>query len=1849
VIETKLVATATHYVIMSQNLTINKNNYKGRGRFRPRTKKVWRKKQNPAPSVAATTVTTTATTKVKPTKNGRKKQVWRKVNPSRGLPAPMSIDKACQSWEEHMSDPFSVPPISIGGSGTPNYIVASYTCAQIASIASLNNILFAMNIGSIASGTGPVASFSLNVAAGDVAYSGGTIVSYVPFNQTQINSIGGTFRPISAGVRVTVRGPSSATPPILMAGALPADASFTLMGAYKPSQVLSSPLSVKGIGECYAIQSNWVPQDSRDINTFEGQWGSGPGDTTAPFLAVQGFLGAVNFSIILEYIQFFEAMPLTNTQIGSTLAAVQAPYSANDMWSAYLRRRSRDRVTMVIQNPNVGHKHGTKHGLHDAPTERPEAKTDSVVAHPQFMQDPDVGTSVLGPILSSVMLGGAYIAKRALVPQQGVYEPAFDSPANGGFACYGCSQEIKTAGLCTKCHDIITRATISEDSSLQSIQDSPVMVASTKKFPKVVQINGNNGSATNTDDHDVEMKAEPPPDPPPQSDPYGYLAPNIAGDDYIQALTAYVGQPSASKYLPSSRYPTVGMGGVPNITANEDDYDDRAVYDLRKKVPGDLAKMILEFSGSLTPTMSLSTKEWLEMRRFEFASYVVDNINILHGVINRNTPCFLCNEYEANRYSNNSGSYGHFPECSRAVHIVYKGVMPECAGCYECSSCGTEHNHGCSESITCDCRLFLWLANFRYEIVFQEEWCSDVIEEIHAQQSTSEERGSASPTMYYKVIVDECELGILPFQLERMMNYLTTDTHLCKYLDDCWTYTIAESKEDDTIPHYMERKLIPRNPIDLQKYQAEMHTRLFGESHIIGDQINGNNGSWTNSDDVDMESKYANAVFHADVPTCPGPVIITPGFCFKHRVDFYDKEGCFICLNHARRADDMEPTSTTLRLIDPLSSSLRLQKEYNPISTEPKKRPPKRKKASPRIQKFGVLDPETERKVRHKSIKKFFSPKSRTKKGVKFRKVDDFPMYRLHVEPTPKVSVVKPTVVKSKSVAWEPVLPFVIHEEIDNNDEDKKKVQTGPAVEMEDPDTNLISSKGTRKVLPQLKTYMLDPKKYSRYHLDVKGNMVFSPLVSTIWGEKKREIRLPVTLLDELQVAIHSLEELTEETFGVLQEKNLRLLSSLQVSSDVYLDAMRWATPMAWEMCEKYVPAVNPYSTLPYASGHTFYQNHELFDVPMSRCLYRKVRISDRRYKNDMDQYERTACYHLMFDGSNEQKLMNATEHTGCPCLPRVDKYSIEEVVEHFKKDGTQLDVVDLRRSLRAQYKLKPEHKTMKVRVAKYILRKFFPKFFTVVSQISGNNGSWTGTDDHKLDTVPLLKPVALKERSKYLYKGEANDKEGKQDCLLWDSKYRPMCFANTRQNEEATLRNRVCVKTPDTDTDYMTRFVKFVKRNFRRIMNNKVFQVQPVSAEEYLERSNASPSVKKVLEATYVDLDDECISSDSSLDRKQLYDYTTRSLFLKKENLCYRTPYGVKEKCPRAIQGAPARFICLTGPWFMALQDLVKKTWNSKNWVSMACGISARDAASVIDKPWKFWEDDISAFDSSVSIRLLNLECWIAKQYGAPQAVFDLMKANNQTHGRTFQGASYEVPDGRKSGDPFTTLFNSMLNALMHMFVIHDQLGWSVRAMETRCAMLVAGDDNALAINTDKRIDFVAGMLKLGFKSEAIERHSIYDLEFCSCRVYDIGEYKLFGPMPGKVLSKIGVVNNLPLGVTVESVLRGVALGLMGSCYYLPPIRVVVDRILALTEGHRVHITQETRFKNYEWNMNFVNPAQVDNSKVMCSLLDTYGWTPKKQRFFELAVSTVRLGDMFNNPSYLLLCGRDTAGPMAA
>jgi len=264
----------------------------------------------------------------------------------------------------------------------------------------------------------------------------------------------------------------------------------------------------------------------------------------------------------------------------------------------------------------------------------------------------------------------------------------------------------------------------------------------------------------------------------------------------------------------------------------------------------------------------------------------------------------------------------------------------------------------------------------------------------------------------------------------------------------------------------------------------------------------------------------------------------------------------------------------------------------------------------------------------------------------------------------------------------------------------------------------------------------------------------------------------------------------------------------------------------------------------------------------------------------------------------------------------------------------------------------------------------------------------------------------------------------------------------------------------------------------------------------------------------------------------------------------------------------------------------------------------------------------------------LCDLELWMTKKFGCSPLQYQLFEENIRTHGYTSFGIKYSVKGTRKSGDPFTSVYNSILNGLMHIYVVVTQTGKRLQDVLEDVKMVVQGDDNLLR-HYGPKLDFRATIMNLGFDSESIYCESYYDAEFCSSIFYDTADGPILGPKIGRVLTKMGYFINPPVNEHPLAVLRGVALGLELASSYVPLLKEIVERVLYLTRWHNPVYLKT--FNLHTLKTSYHVPASD------YALFNRYGLSPHMVDDVRATVSKLRVGSLLDDPYLWLLLDRDT------
>jgi hypothetical protein len=432
---------------------------------------------------------------------------------------------------------------------------------------------------------------------------------------------------------------------------------------------------------------------------------------------------------------------------------------------------------------------------------------------------------------------------------------------------------------------------------------------------------------------------------------------------------------------------------------------------------------------------------------------------------------------------------------------------------------------------------------------------------------------------------------------------------------------------------------------------------------------------------------------------------------------------------------------------------------------------------------------------------------------------------------------------------------------------------------------------------------------------------------------------------------------------------------------------------------------------------------------------------------------------------------------------------------------------------------------------------------------------------------------------------------------------YAPQVFGPNRVNVTQALLKRAIAPPPPHDENALAALISWLKSNSDQIFGRAV-KVQPMDRDAWVQGTNSSKGMKALLRREWVRAESVGLGYASRCRGKEAVRITTRGAFNKVEFTLSSNAGSDASACPRLISAATPMMTSITGPWVTAFQGIIKRRFNGLPFL-FACGKRSNDVAAAMTTRalWRHFENDFSAFDLSVRREWCDFEIWLAKRFGAPQLIVDLLTANVETHGYTRCGLRYLCEGTRKSGDTWTTVMNSVINMCSHLYVFCKVRQCDVTSARAQLNMTFMGDDN-WGCHTGDPIDWSGEMAPLGFKVKPLYRPELADVTFCSMRLTRTSLGWVLLPKIGRAFSKGGYTLRLN-GADSDRFVRGVALGLRDIASGHPLFASYNESVLRITEGRSA-----ARIEDRPWAMGLCHTGDCTDDTI-ADVCHQYGLTP--------------------------------------
>lgn len=387
----------------------------------------------------------------------------------------------------------------------------------------------------------------------------------------------------------------------------------------------------------------------------------------------------------------------------------------------------------------------------------------------------------------------------------------------------------------------------------------------------------------------------------------------------------------------------------------------------------------------------------------------------------------------------------------------------------------------------------------------------------------------------------------------------------------------------------------------------------------------------------------------------------------------------------------------------------------------------------------------------------------------------------------------------------------------------------------------------------------------------------------------------------------------------------------------------------------------------------------------------------------------------------------------------------------------------------------------------------------------------------------------------------------------------------------------------------------------------------------------------------------------------------------------------------PRMISAREGVFQVTVGPTIAALQAHLCSMMNQASHVFITAATTSQKVGAWLlwaqRHGYVGWDEDKTKFDASTKgwkhkLLINQLE----KHFSLPKRVCDLLRATlDWKRGRSSHGVEFISTGGETNSGDFTTFINNSLhNYVDKSFVLWQMTGFIPALMHHRSPIhatadlpmeqedhyfalggrdcqhhslnlahpirqppilhLVAGDDAVTLVHQPQwtaRTGIPAGphvlahiitrYLQLGQIVTGTWRPQIRDVDYCSGMVWPMGDHWLFGPTPGRILTKMPWVkvdvrakmDRRGRHQTGLTLLRGNALGVWPICQHIPILREYVLHILQNTS----HITAKPAvlYRTFSYLSDVLAPGISPggetfhgyHANTLSALYDRYGWSP--------------------------------------
>jgi hypothetical protein len=331
--------------------------------------------------------------------------------------------------------------------------------------------------------------------------------------------------------------------------------------------------------------------------------------------------------------------------------------------------------------------------------------------------------------------------------------------------------------------------------------------------------------------------------------------------------------------------------------------------------------------------------------------------------------------------------------------------------------------------------------------------------------------------------------------------------------------------------------------------------------------------------------------------------------------------------------------------------------------------------------------------------------------------------------------------------------------------------------------------------------------------------------------------------------------------------------------------------------------------------------------------------------------------------------------------------------------------------------------------------------------------------------------------------------------------------------------------------------------------------------------------------------------------------------LFVKGELYLDKTPDDFK---PRMIWNRSENVIAEFSHVFKQIGNDLKKTFNGRSPNFYACSTTpdlvGKYVEHIMESPFVV-KGDVSNWDGSMLKTMLDLELYYLdkKIFNKPENFQWLVENWHKVRGTVLDYITVTMRHARRSGDLWTSPFNSLLNILVIRFCAE---------LKPSDSVMVLGDDDlfgAESVDVDRCRARYAG---LGLKVDMSICENLQDVEFCSGIFLPVDGHLRYSNKPMRTLRKFGINHNKHDPKIFKRLLYGTAKSMLPTAGHVPVIGAIFRAITR--DSIRLGIKEFHDEKHR-------NPYRIQGGPVCTPGDDTYA---EYSKFSGVDATTLRMID---------------------